>query len=228
MQPILGETIIVDFITSSATGAAADADSAPTCEVFEDATDTAIVTPTVTKRTGKTGNYRIPIVCTAGNGFEAGKSYNVNVSATIGGVAAKATVKSFILRANSTDSALTVGTNNDKAGYGIGTGGITAASFAAGAIDANAVATDAFGALELAASAVTEIVNGVLATAMSESYAAKGTVPTLAQAVLMIHQILQESNFQGLVRHVRNVANSADVATHTVDATSPSTITRTT
>ena len=90
----------MDFITSSpTTGAAADADSLPACEVFEDATDTAILTPTVTKRTGKTGQYRVPVACTSANGFEVGKSYNVTVSATVGAVAAKAIVQTFQVRA---------------------------------------------------------------------------------------------------------------------------------
>jgi hypothetical protein len=43
----------------------------------------------------------------------------------------------------------------------IATGGITAASFAAGAIDAAAIATDALGALELAAGAASEIATAV-------------------------------------------------------------------
>lgn len=42
-----------------------------------------------------------------------------------------------------TTGEITVGTNNDKTGYGVGTGGITAASFAAGAVDAAALAADA-------------------------------------------------------------------------------------
>src|SRR4051812_2501271 len=98
MDTRLEETIYVDFITSSSTGAAVDADSTPTCEVFEDATDTAILSPTVVKRTSKTGNYRIPVACTTANGFEVGKSYNVVVSATIGGVAAKAVAARFQVR----------------------------------------------------------------------------------------------------------------------------------
>jgi hypothetical protein len=106
MGPKLEETIYVDFVTSSSTGAAVDADSTPTAEVFEDATDTAIITPTVVKRTGKTGNYRIPVACTAANGFEAGKSYNVVASATVGGVAAKAVVATFQVRARSVDDVL--------------------------------------------------------------------------------------------------------------------------
>lgn len=108
MNPKLEETIYVDFITSSpTTGAATDADSTPTSEVFEDATDTAILSPTVVKRTGKTGNYRVPIVCSAANGFEAGKSYNVVVAATVGAVAAKAVVRTFQMRTTAVDDVWT-------------------------------------------------------------------------------------------------------------------------
>jgi hypothetical protein len=104
VQPKLEETIYVDFVTSSpTTGAASDADSLPTCEIFEDNTDTAILSPTIVKRTGKTGNYRVPVVCSAANGFEAAKSYNIVVSATVGGVAAKAVVQTFQIRTNGPD-----------------------------------------------------------------------------------------------------------------------------
>ena len=104
MNPKLSETIYADFITSSpTTGAAVDADTLPTCEVFEDATDTAILTPAVVKRTGKTGNYRVTIACTGANGFETGKSYNAIVAATVGAVAAKAVIQSFMVRTSSAD-----------------------------------------------------------------------------------------------------------------------------
>src|SRR4051794_15616019 len=49
-----------------------------------------------------------------------------------------------------------------------GTGGIVAASFAAGAIDASAIATDALSSAELGAAAATEIANAVWAATMSE------------------------------------------------------------
>jgi len=94
----LGDTIILDFTTHNpSTGAVSDADSTPTCEVFEDENDTAILTPTVTKRTGKIGNYRITIVASAGNGFEVGKSYNVIVQAAVNGITAKARISAFTL-----------------------------------------------------------------------------------------------------------------------------------
>ncbi len=107
VNPKLEATFYADFITSTSAGAATDADSTPTCEIFEDDTDVAILSPTVVKRTSKTGNYRIPVACTAANGFEAGKSYNVIASATIGGVAAKAKVATFQVRARSIDDAST-------------------------------------------------------------------------------------------------------------------------
>ena len=44
----------------------------------------------------------------------------------------------------SLSSAVTVVTNNDKTGYSLGAGGVTASSFAAGAIDDAALAADAF------------------------------------------------------------------------------------
>lgn len=168
MNPKLEETIYLDFITSSGTGAAADADSLPTAEVFEDATDTTVYALTVVKRTSKTGDYRVAIACTAANGFEAGKSYNVIASATVGGVAAKAVVGRFQVRAKSPDDGVTVAT-----------GGITSASFAAGAIDASSIATDALGSLELSAGAVAEVAAGVWDLATS-GHATTGTFGALA------------------------------------------------
>lgn len=94
----LGSTPIFDFIVSDpATGAAAAADSTPTVAVFEDASDTPILTPTATARSGYTGDYRVPVAATTANGFELGKSYNVVVTATVGGVVARGVVKTFIV-----------------------------------------------------------------------------------------------------------------------------------
>lgn len=107
MTPSLGETITIDFATHApTTGAVSDADSTPTVEVFEDANDTPILTPTATKRTSKTGNYRVQVACTAGNGFEAGKSYNVVASATVGGVTGKGVIAQVQIRTRSTDDVL--------------------------------------------------------------------------------------------------------------------------
>ena len=99
MEVKLGETIHLDCCTHNpSTGAVTDADSAPTCEVFEDATDAPILSGAMTKRTSKTGNYRVALACTTGNGFESGKSYNVVVSATVSSVTGKSVIARFIAR----------------------------------------------------------------------------------------------------------------------------------
>lgn len=94
----LGDTIILDFTTHNpVTGYVQDADSLPTCEVFEDENDTAILTPIVTKRDSKTGDYRVSIVTTTANGFAVGSSYNIIVFAIVGYVPAKGRIGSFTL-----------------------------------------------------------------------------------------------------------------------------------
>ena len=91
----LGRTIILDCVTCNpSTGAAATASSI-SVNAFEDANDTAILTPTATERTSQTGDYRTSIAVTTANGFEVGKSYNVVVTATVSGVSSKAVIGTF-------------------------------------------------------------------------------------------------------------------------------------
>lgn len=79
-----------------ATGAAIDADSAPTFDVFEEATDTPILDDqTMTKRTSLTGNYRGSFTASAANGFEAGKWYSVVVTAVVDSITAKKVAMHF-------------------------------------------------------------------------------------------------------------------------------------
>jgi hypothetical protein len=93
----LGRTVYFDFVCHTSAGAVSDADSTPTVEVFEDDTDTTVYSLTATKRTSKTGNYRVPVAVTAANGFEIGKSYNVVVSAAVGSVTSKAVIGTFVI-----------------------------------------------------------------------------------------------------------------------------------
>lgn len=97
MDIALDEVLHFDAITSNpATGAVSDADSTPTWSIFEEDTDTAILSAqNFTKRTGLTGNYRGAATLSAGNGFDIGKWYNVVASATVNGVAGKAVVMRF-------------------------------------------------------------------------------------------------------------------------------------
>jgi hypothetical protein len=62
---------------------------------------------------------------------------------------------------------VTVGTNNDKTGYGLADGAITAAKFGAGAIDAAAIADNAIDAGAIASNAITaaKIADGALTAA---------------------------------------------------------------
>jgi len=129
----IDEAVHFDVVTHNpATGAVSDADSTPTFEVFEEATDTDIgVGGNLTKRTSKTGDYRGTFTASAANGFEAGKWYSVIASATVNAIAAKTVAKSFIcVPAETTAGVPQVNVAS------ITNGVIAAATFAAGAFDA--------------------------------------------------------------------------------------------
>jgi hypothetical protein len=93
----LGQTFTKDFTLRSPTGLLSDADSTPTCAVYEDTTTTAILSPTCTKRGTNTGNYYFQVAVTTANGFEIGKSYNIRILATVGGVQDAAIVDTFVI-----------------------------------------------------------------------------------------------------------------------------------
>ena len=152
----LDEVVYFDGISSSSTGAAADADSTPTFAVYEEATDTDIgVGGNMTKRTSLTGNYRGSFTLSAANGFELGKWYNVIGSATIGGVGCKGrlfgpfrVIAAELVAGYPPTDALKAG------GVTWGSGAITSGVFAAGAITAAAVADGAIDAATFASGAL--------------------------------------------------------------------------
>ncbi len=76
------------------TGADVDADSVPTYRIYEDVTDTPILTGSMAKLddSGTLGFYGKQVQCTAANGFEVAKCYNIRVSGTVGGVSGSAVV----------------------------------------------------------------------------------------------------------------------------------------
>lgn len=96
MIPI-DEVVHLDIITRDPeTLVVSDADSTPTFAVFEEATDTPILSAqNFTKRTSLTGNYRGSFTASAANGFEVGKWYTVIASATVNGYADKDVVAWF-------------------------------------------------------------------------------------------------------------------------------------
>jgi hypothetical protein len=87
--------------TSSSTGAAVDADSAPGYRVYEDQTGSALVTGSMAQLdSGNTdGFYSAAIDLTPANGFERGKSYVVRFSAPVSSVT-KADFHTFTLHPN--------------------------------------------------------------------------------------------------------------------------------
>ena len=89
---------------------------------------------------------------------------------------------------------------------------------------------DGLGALKTLIDALNDIsVAGVLTTAMTESYAAKGAAPTLAQAILMILQERTEFVFAGTTKTVKKIDGAATAATLTLDDdTDPTSLTRAT
>jgi hypothetical protein len=92
----MDEAYVKDFtIHNPGTGANVDADSTPSCFVYEDTTVAAILTPTVVKRGSLTGQYYISMTISAANGFEINRNYNVVIQATVGGVTVRTVVDSF-------------------------------------------------------------------------------------------------------------------------------------
>jgi hypothetical protein len=69
------------------TGALTDADAVPAYRVYEDETGATLMTGNMAKLddAGTTGFYSEQIAVTAANGFEDGKSYNIYITAAVGG-----------------------------------------------------------------------------------------------------------------------------------------------
>jgi hypothetical protein len=138
----LGSWKIDDFVTfcvntHDATGAEIDADSAPTYRVYEDETGVAILTGSMAllDDTNTLGYYSERIQLTAANGFEKGKSYNIRISATVGGVSGS-TVRTLQLEAEVDANVV-----SDKTGYALTATPPTAVQIR-DEIDANSIALD--------------------------------------------------------------------------------------
>lgn len=87
-QGILGEELVFTITCRDATGAPSDADGAVSYSVYEDETDTAILTGSMSllDDAGTTGFYSEAISLTAANGFERFKSYAVRITCDIDGI----------------------------------------------------------------------------------------------------------------------------------------------
>lgn len=86
-----GEVDIGDNLTFSITthdptiGDLTDADSAPSYRLYEDETETPILTGTMAKLddANTTGFYVETVACTVANGFEVGKTYSIYIAAAV-------------------------------------------------------------------------------------------------------------------------------------------------
>ena len=82
----LGDNLTFTITTHDPdTGVLTDADAAPVYRVYENETAVAILTGTmaILDNAGTTGFYSELVACTAANGFEIGKSYNIYIAATV-------------------------------------------------------------------------------------------------------------------------------------------------
>jgi len=87
-EVVIGENLTFTITTHDPdTGELTDADAAPSYRVYEDETGVAILngTMTILDNANTTGFYSELIACTAANGFEDDRSYNIYIQATVDG-----------------------------------------------------------------------------------------------------------------------------------------------
>lgn len=213
----IDEVVHFDVITSSAsTGAVTDADSTPTFDVYEEATDTGMLGATnLTKRTSLTGNYRGTFTASAANGFEAGKWYSVVASATVSTIAGKCVAMSFRCVPAETSAGVP---KVDISHYGG-----TAGTFSGGRPEVNTthLAGTAYASADLSTTMKASVNAEVVDTLVTDTYAEPGSVPAATASLkdkigwmeaLARNKITQTSTTQTL----RNDADSGNIATSTV------------
>jgi hypothetical protein len=97
------DQVVTVYLTASqfSTGAALDATGSPAYRVYEQTTDTPILTGSfsVLDNASTVGLYAVSLTLSAANGFEVGKSYAVYATATVDGVAAHTLADQFVVQA---------------------------------------------------------------------------------------------------------------------------------
>jgi hypothetical protein len=106
----------------------------------------------------------------------------------------------------------------------------TAASLATVDSNVDAILVDTDTTIPALIAALNDIsVADVLTTQMTEAYAADGTAPTIAQALMMIQQLLGEFSISGTTLTMKKLDGSSTAATFTLDdGTNPTSLTRAT
>jgi hypothetical protein len=142
----LDDIIRVHIQTSAVTtGAATDADAAPTWRIYEDDTATPVTTGSFSTLNSQVGFYVAAVTLAASIGYEKGKTYAVRTQATVGGVIG-ADVHSFQIEAevdaNTNSGAVVLAAGAITAGT-ITDGALTSPKFAAGFITAGSFSGNA-------------------------------------------------------------------------------------
>lgn len=194
----LGSWKIDDLLTFPAithrfdTGALTDADAVPAYRVYEDETGTAILTGNTAKLddANTTGFYSEQLTLSAANGFEKGKCYTIYITAAVNSVTGGQHHTFQIeaeVDANTVSGTVATVTNLTNL-PAITAGWITAAGIATGAVDADALATDAVAEITAAIIAKSigdadgtlfgEFCRGVAAVLLGKASGMGGSSPT--------------------------------------------------
>lgn len=163
MGRYLGSWKIDDIIrvhkqtSSVTTGAATDADAAPTWRVYEDDTATPVTTGSFSTLNAQTGFYVAALTLAALIGYEKGKTYAIRSQATVGGVIG-ADVDSFQIEAEVDANSVSVTVNANPVALAAGaitTATITDGAFSSAKFGAGFITAGSFSGNALAGMAVT-------------------------------------------------------------------------
>ena len=147
----LGDTLVFYFESHDpTTGSLVDTDSTPTVVVYEDGTSIAGGSPAVANVT--TGEYKVTVVATGGNGYAVDKMYSIKVRGGVGAVSDALTIGEFYLSTSLEDDlALASGVNliADQSAVTVGTATNVNAFTTAAKAEIQSEANDALVALGL-------------------------------------------------------------------------------
>lgn len=174
------------------------------------------------------GVWEVTVAATAANGFAADSNYGVFATLAVDSQNPTGFIGSFITTALATAASITTAQNDldiITGASGVNLLTATQASIDAIEADTNELQTDDIPGAITALNDVS--VNDILTTQMTESYAADGAAPTLAQSLLLIQQQLGDFAISGTTITVKKVDGSTTAATFTLDSsTAPTSSTR--
>lgn len=197
----IDDVLRVHIQTSSVTtGAATDADAAPTWRVYEDDTATPVTTGSFSTLNSQTGFYVAAITLAAAIGYEIGKQYAIRSQATVGGVIG-AQVDTFQIQSEVrlAAGAITAGTITAGALQGFtlgsvagtvgsvaGTVGSVAAAVTVGSTSASAIATATQAlALTIGSTSASAVATAVQALALTVGSTSASAIATAVQALAL-------------------------------------------